>query len=120
MDWADKIATNIFNRVHTNELEEKIAQALRDAHGDGTIAGLRNAANAPLIENVAKLKALLDHKEESDSGHEFSPVSFSCCRVQLQARAQKVLDDLFKVIPENYPKISVYELPSPTTLPDPS
>lgn len=35
MDWADKIATNIFNRVEVCDLEKKIAQALREARLEG-------------------------------------------------------------------------------------
>ena len=38
-----------------------------------------------------KLFEILDIKEESDSGREFSPVFISCCRVYLGEELNKIL-----------------------------
>lgn len=50
----------------------------------------------PKVDNelktlVKRLFEILDQKEESDSGREFSPVFISCCRVFLGEELDKVL-----------------------------
>lgn len=40
---------------------------------------------------VKRLFEILDTKEESDSGREFSPVFISCCRVLLSQELNKIL-----------------------------
>lgn len=48
-------------------------------------------ADKELKTLVKRLFEILDQKEESDSGREFSPVFISCCRVLLSEELNKIL-----------------------------
>lgn len=48
-------------------------------------------ANNELKALVKRFLEILDQKEESDNGKEFSPVFISCCRVFLGEELNKIL-----------------------------
>lgn len=48
-------------------------------------------SNKELKTLVKRLFQILDTKEESDSGREFSPVFISCCRAHLNEELNKIL-----------------------------
>jgi hypothetical protein len=48
-------------------------------------------ADKELKTLVKRLFEILDQKEESDSGREFSPVFISCCRVTLGEELKQIL-----------------------------
>lgn len=50
-----------------------------------------------LYKEVKRLFKILDQRDLSDSGKEFSPVTISCCRVELGEELSKCLAKLRKL-----------------------
>jgi hypothetical protein len=59
---------------------------------DKALAAAKDKKSTQKLKTLTKrLFQILDTKEESDSGQEFSPVFISCCRVLLGEELNKIL-----------------------------
>lgn len=68
---------------------------------DKAVAIIKNKTKTPSLELKLLVKRffdILDVKEESDSGREFSPVFISCCRVLLGEELNKILSRMKELL----------------------